>query len=146
MTAPIPGPRRHRDPFKVMVLGALALYGVAGTFLFEKVATNSVRQLPPPLGRVFLSIYGLAAIVSLWGIFHRTRSGKLIERIGLWSVAGFGAAFGLLSYATVGLRGLAFTINLLAISIAALVRIWQIRVEAKTPETGTSPVTEGREG
>lgn len=146
MTEPIPALRRHRDPFKIMVLGAAAVYGVVGTLLFDKVATNSIRELPGPLGRIFLAVYGLAALVSLWGIFHRTRSGKLIERIGLWSVAGFGASFGLLSYFTVGLRGFAFVLLLLAISIAAVVRIWQIRMDANNTGSGTPPVTGEREG
>ncbi|KJK44433.1 hypothetical protein UK23_29470 [Lentzea aerocolonigenes] len=116
-----------REPFQITVLAAVVLYGLAALVDFNRFATSTLRVFPDPWGRVFIAGFALSAFAALAGMIMGNVSGVLIERIGLWPLAGIGAWYGLWSLGVNGSRALGFAAFLFALAIASICRIWKIR-------------------
>jgi hypothetical protein len=117
----------YRSPFEVMMVGAFGLYALIALLAFDKVATNTLRELPFPSAHLFLALATLSCVVVLAGISGATTAwGVLIERVGLVMLSGLCTAYAIWSWTNTGIRALGFAVMMLAIAGASLWRSWQI--------------------
>ncbi|AUI56786.1 hypothetical protein [Amycolatopsis sp. BJA-103] len=116
-----------RNPFETLLVGAFGLYSLVGLFLFQQVATSTIRGFPVPAGHVFLAGAALSCAVVLVGVWRAaTAAGLLIERAGLLGMSGITVTYAVWGLGMSGLRGLAFCLLLGAMAAAGLWRVWQI--------------------
>lgn len=135
-----------REPFEVWALSAISLYGVAASISFDRFAVTTLRNFPAPAGQVFIGLFGLGALVALTGVLMGNVTGVLIERTGLWLVAGLGAAFAAWSAGTNGSRALAFVLLVLGVAIASGVRLRNIHRQQRRSTAAAKLATDEREG
>lgn len=117
----------QRNPFETLIVGAFGLYCVIGLFLFDQVATSTIRGFPIPYGMVFLFVAAVSCIIVLVGIVLASRAeGVLIERAGLIGLTGLTATYAMWAFGFQGLRGVAFGVMMLAIAFSGAWRAYQI--------------------
>lgn len=117
----------ERDPFKVFVLGVSAIYSPVGFFGFNHYAGGALHSFPRPMGQVFLAWLFVSSTTALCGImWQRSVRGVLWERAGLYGVAGLFVTYGVWAGSVYGGPAFGFASLLIALGMAAMVRIRQI--------------------
>jgi hypothetical protein len=117
----------ERDPFKVFVLAVSVLYSPFAFFRFDTLAGNTLHAFPSPFGRVFLAWLFVSAATALYGVIEQhTVQGVLWERAGMVGVGGLFLIYGSWAYVVYGNPATGFASLLLALGLAAIVRIRQI--------------------
>lgn len=136
--------RSGREPFEIALLSAVTLYGIVATVFFDKVSVTTLKSFPEPWGHIFIAAFGLGAGVALWGAVQASITGILVEKVGLWFVAGLGSAFALWSFGVNGIRALAFVILVLGVATASAARLRQIHLSNRMSATQAGIVTDER--
>lgn len=136
--------RSGREPFEIALLSAIVLYGVLATIFFDQVSVTTLRSFPAPWGRLFIAAFGAGAAVALLGAVQPTITGILIEKMGLWSVAGLGSAFAIWSIGVNGVKALAFAVLILGVAAASAARLRQIYMANRASTTAAGIVTDER--
>lgn len=138
--------RSGREPFEIALLAAVTLYGIAATIFFDAVSVTTLRSFPVPWGRVFIAAFGLGSGIALWGAVQASITGILVEKAGLWLVAGLGSAFAIWSFGVNGIKALAFVILVLGVAGASAARLRQIHLSNKLSTVQAEIVTDERIG
>lgn len=136
--------RSGREPFEIALLSAVMLYGLTATIFFEQVSVTTLKSFPAPWGQLFIAVYGLGAGIALWGAIQASITGILVEKVGLWLVAGLGSAFAIWSFGVNGIRALAFVILVIGVAAASAARLRQIHVSNRLSTTQAGIVTDER--
>lgn len=117
----------ERDPFKTLVLAVSVLYSPFAFIRFDALGSGTLHAFPNPFGRVFLAWLFVSSAIALYGVIRqRTVQGVLWERAGLCGVGGLFLIYGSWAYIVFGGRATGFASLLIALGIAAIVRIGQI--------------------
>lgn len=119
-----------RTPERVLINSAFAVYAVAALFLYDRLATSTVRSFPEPGGRIMLALVALGCgAVLTAAVRNDVRSITTLERPGhillTWMYLGYGCW-------NVVINGLfapsmVFTLVLLAMSGVSAWRLAEIR-------------------
>lgn len=117
------------QPYKVAILGEMALLTPLVLILFNKIAGATVRNLPYPSGHIFLLGLTLSSTMSLYGIMRgHTSRGILWERAGQTGIAILLVTYGALAWSMFGASGLQFAGLIFSRALAATMRVIQIEV------------------
>lgn len=118
-----------KQPHEIWWLSVLLLWGSFGVVAFNQIASNSIRQLHAPWGHILYAGLALWSAIALVGIFWRKNSplGAIIEQVGLGGQSIYGVTYAIIILGVAGKTGAGFGILMAGLSIANLVRIWQIR-------------------
>lgn len=123
------GVRTGKHPHEVALLVAAFLMGTVGLLFFNTVATTTTRALPFPFGHILYGGLAIGSGVALVGVFWSKLTGALVERVGLYSLAGLSLGYAALIVANSGARGAGFGVFMAAFAIANLIRARQINRE-----------------
>jgi len=118
-----------KQPHEIWWLSVLLLWGTFGVFAFGQVASASVRSLPIPWGHVLYAGLAIWSLIALVGIYWRKNNplGAIIEQVGLGGQSLYGVTYAIIILGVAGKPGAGFGILMAGLSVANLVRIWQIQ-------------------
>lgn len=117
-----------RNPFEILMVGAYGLYSLAAIVAFGSVASNTLRQFGYGGSLVLLIASVVGAIVTLIGVSSGNKAqGVLLERAGLYSIAGPTAVYAIISVVNGGSRSTGFFLMLMALALASAFRIRQLQ-------------------
>lgn len=119
----------RKQPHEVWWLSVLLFWGVAGTISFERVASTTVRALHFPWGHVLYAGLAIWSLVGLVGIYWKKNGavGPIVEQLGLAGLTLYGITYAIIILGNSGFRGAGFGFLIGGLSIANLVRVWQIQ-------------------
>jgi hypothetical protein len=117
-----------RNPFEILMVGAYGLYSLAAIVAFGSVASNTLRQFGYGGSLVLLIASVVGAIVTLIGVSSGDKAqGVLLERAGLYSIAGPTGVYAVISVVNGGVRSSGFFLLLMALALASAFRIRQLQ-------------------
>lgn len=126
----------ERDPFKVYILVVSAGYSVAASVRFDSLTSGALRAFPAPFGRVFLVWLFVLSATALYGIVRqRSVRGIFWERTGMYGIAFLFVTYGAWAWALFGGPATQFASQLIALGVAAMVRVRQINKRRKAAVT-----------
>jgi hypothetical protein len=116
--------RMGRQPHETALVFACLLGGVAGMLAFEQVASRTVQALPVGMAYAWYALMAIGGAITLAGLFFPFKGikGLLVERSGLYILAGIWYGFGLYLMVTAGLPGLIFFLVIGAFATANVIR------------------------
>lgn len=115
------------DPYKLLVLGTIGFSSLNSLFRFKSSASAIVQAFPHPWGHVMLAGIVMNCVMSLYGVIRQhTVRGVLWERAGQIGLIGLFLAYGVWGFFIFGERATQFASILIALCLAAAVRVWQI--------------------
>lgn len=129
------GARRLRiapQPHEMLMALASLVIGIVGTVFPEQISVPVAMLFPSPWARVFYAFIGLFGAVVLISVPFRTIEGRLVERLGLYALAAFFAAYAGMVISTRGTGGIVASIIPLAWAIGNVWRGRQITSDLKT--------------
>lgn len=118
-----------KQPHEVWWLSVLLLWGIFGIVAFNQVASPSIRALPTPWGHVLYAGLAIWSLVALVGVFWRKNNalGAIIEQVGLGGQSLYGITYAIIILGVAGKVGAGFGFLMAGLSVANLVRMWQIQ-------------------
>jgi hypothetical protein len=123
--------RGGTHPHEVLLLIATCLLGAAGLVFYSVLATPVVRSLPYPFGHILYAGLVAGSGIAIWGVFWRSITGALVERVGLFSLSALALSYTAAIFAFAGWRGINFGGFMIAFSVANLIRAYQISQEIR---------------
>jgi hypothetical protein len=119
----------NKQPHEIWWLATLLLWGVAGAISFENIASPSIKALGPFMGIVLYAGLAIWSLVALVGVYWRKNNalGAIIEQVGLTGLSVFGITYAIIILGVAGKAGAGFGVLMGGLSIANLVRVWQIQ-------------------
>jgi hypothetical protein len=143
---PIPDLELHqrKHPHEVWWFVVLLLSGVLGMIAFDRVASTSVRALHEPWGYLLYVGVAIWSAIGLAGIYWRkVLLGAIIEQVGLVGLSIYGITYAIIILGNAGiLRGSGFGLVIGGLSIANLVRVWQIQKYLKAVQAARTMLRE----
>jgi hypothetical protein len=125
-----------RNPFEVLLVGAYGLYCLAAIFVFDNVASTTLRSFGYGYSLILLLSSAMGAAIALIGMFWKDVAlGVFLERAGLYSVCVPTGVYAILSLVNGGSRSLGFFLLLMAMSLASAGRIYQLHRAVYTART-----------
>jgi hypothetical protein len=117
----------ERDPFKTLILGMCFCYAPVALIWFNRIAGGTLRSFPHPFGHLFLVGLFFTTGMSLYGVVRQQSvRGVLWERAGMWGLAPLFFTYGLWAVSALGVTASGFASLLIALGLAAIVRVSQI--------------------
>jgi hypothetical protein len=126
VTAPAFNASRH--PHQVLFLVTLAAAGVSN-IVAPQNQSPVAAQLLGGHGWPFYGAVGVAALVTLAGVWMRSLTGMLLENLGMLVLAALCIGYAIAALAVVGPKASLISAFTGAYAVACLVRAWQIRRE-----------------
>ncbi len=119
--------RGAHHPHNAALAFACLLAGIAGLAAFGHVASPTVRALPVAMAYAWFATLAVGGGVILVGLFYPFKGvkGLLVERGGLYLLAGIWYGYSIYLLLTVGLTSLLFV---LIIGGVATAHVWRCRV------------------
>ncbi len=122
------------QPFQVLLLMAMAVSGLGGLVVFDRLASPTVRDFPDPFGYLLLLVIGLASAVALAGAYmgeharvdRLSLAGVWTEAGGVTAIATCGLVYGSWAWARNGTDGFAFSVILFFLALGASWRLARI--------------------
>src|SRR2546430_17175936 len=113
------------SPFQILTVVACLISGVAGLFPHE--STGVIDQLADGGALIWYSGLALGAVIALVGRFFQLPMSLLVERVGLYLLAGVMLSYGFGIYLLIGFeRARLSGVIIVAFGLACAVRCWQI--------------------
>lgn len=117
----------ERDPYKVFIMMDMVFTPTVGLFAYDQLSGTILHQFPKPFGYVLLAGLIFTAGLSLYGIIrNRTVRGMLYERAGQMGLTVLLWTYGVWGFWVAGFKSIQFSLLLIFLGTAALVRVLQI--------------------
>lgn len=117
----------ERDPYKLFIMTDMVVTPTVGLFSYNQSSGTILHQFPMPFGYVLLAALIFTAGMSLYGIIrNKTIRGMLYERAGQMGLTVLLWTYGVWGFWVAGIKSAQFSLLLIFLGIAALVRVLQI--------------------
>jgi hypothetical protein len=134
----------NKQPHEIWWLTTLLFWGAAGAIAFGNVASPSIKALGMLLGITLYAGLAIWSCVALVGIYWRKNNalGAIVEQVGLAGLSIFGITYAIIILTVAGKTGAGFGVLMGGLSIANLVRVWQIQKYLKLAAAARKMLTE----